>query len=222
MKKLVLSIIVATALAGVTALAQGSGDEGLPKGMQAFREYCLSVRNGIESADFEALDDCIAGYDPAVYRQAGKFTYNSTTIELATLEEYKLKEGSQSVDLKGHNRFDPPYVDDYNATHGHPVDIGEPTLVRGFGCYFTQIAIAAKGKCTLVTEGAYDMALFAVAEAGGLLSLVVRDLANNQQFSDLGGKPCVQAVWDMEEYGNIEIELENVTDRDISVIVVTN
>lgn len=215
-------LILALCLSTCTLSAQ---TDKMSDVMELFKDYCLRVRDGIGEKNVAVLEDCLIEYDSDKLSDEGTFDYKSTSIGLITFEDLTVKDGKDAVPLSSHYRFDPAYVDTLLAMNLQPIELEPPTLLRSFyDCKYIHKAIAAHGKCVFSAQDSGSKELFIVAETGGLINLTVRDIRNNQTVKDgtPKGKPSAQAHWEMERLGEYEIEVENTTDKDISIIIVAN
>ena len=196
--------------------------------MALFKEYCLKVRNGVEQQDITALEDCLKEFNQQEYQQtAGNFTYKGQTIALAPYDRFNVVDSaSASRPLGSHLRFDPAYVDTLLATDLQPIELDTPPLLRSdsYDCKYTHQVIAAKSKCMYNSKGSGAKELFVVAENGGAVNLTVRNKKNNVEVKDESpqGKPAAEVTWNMPRFSQYDIEIENKSDKDISVIIVSN
>ena len=195
--------------------------------MELFKEYCLKVREGIGNQDISALENCLKEFNQKVYQTTGgNFVYNGQTIALARYDRFYSVDTLASVPMGSHLKFDPAYVDTLLATDLQPVELDGPTLLRsdGYDCMYIHRAIAAKGKCIYKSKGSGSKELFVVAENGGTVNLTVKDAKNKVEVKDASsaGKPSAEVTWSMPRFGDYSSEVENTSDKDISVIIVTN
>ena len=195
--------------------------------MELFKEYCLKVREGIGSQDIATLEDCLKEFNQKTYNATGgNFVYNGQTIALTKYDRFYKVDTLASVPMGNHLKFDPAYVDTLLATDLQPVALEEPTLLRsdGYDCMYIHQAIAAKGKCVYQAKGSGAKELFVVAENGGTINLVVKNPKNKVEVKDASsaGKPLAEVTWSMPRFSDYSIEVENTSDKDISVIIVTN
>lgn len=195
--------------------------------MELFKEYCLKVREGIGSQDIATLEDCLKEFNQKTYNATGgNFVYNGQTIALTKYDRFYKVDTLASVPMGNHLKFDPAYVDTLLATDLQPVALEEPTLLRsdGYDCMYIHQAIAAKGKCVYQAKGSGAKELFVVAENGGTINLVVKNPKNKVEVKDASsaGKPSAEVTWSMPRFSDYSIEVENTSDKDISVIIVTN
>lgn len=195
--------------------------------MELFKEYCLKVREGIGSQDIATLEDCLKEFNQKTYNATGgNFVYNGQTIALTKYDRFYKVDTLASVPMGNHLKFDPAYVDTLLATDLQPVALEEPTLLRsdGYDCMYIHQAIAAKGKCVYQAKGSGAKELFVVAENGGTINLVVKNPKNKVEVKDASsaGKPSAEVTWIMPRFSDYSIEVENTSDKDISVIIVTN
>ena len=195
--------------------------------MELFKEYCLKVREGIGNQDISALENCLKEFNQKVYQTTGgNFVYNGQTIALTKYDRFYKVDTLASVPMGNHLKFDPAYVDTLLATDLQPVALEEPTLLRsdGYDCMYIHQAIAAKGKCVYQAKGSGAKELFVVAENGGTINLVVKNPKNKVEVKDASsaGKPSAEVTWIMPRFSDYSIEVENTSDKDISVIIVTN
>lgn len=195
--------------------------------MELFKEYCLKVREGIGSQDIATLEDCLKEFNQKAYNATGgNFVYNGQTIALTKYDRFYKVDTLASVPMGNHLKFDPAYVDTLLATDLQPVALEEPTLLRsdGYDCMYIHQAIAAKGKCVYQAKGSGAKELFVVAENGGTINLVVKNPKNKVEVKDASsaGKPSAEVTWSMPRFSDYSIEVENTSDKDISVIIVTN
>lgn len=195
--------------------------------MELFKEYCLKVREGVGSQDIAALEDCLKEFNQKTYQATGgNFVYNGQTIALMKYDRFYDVDTQASVPMDGHLKFDPAYVDTLLATDLQPIALEGPTLLRsdGYDCKYIHRAIAAGGKCVYKSKGSGPKELFVVAENGGTVNLTVKDPKNKVEVKDVSpsGKPSAEVVWSMPRFSDYSIEVENTSDQDISVIIVTN
>lgn len=190
--------------------------------MELFKEYCLRVREGVENRNVDMLIDCILQYDA----EKEEFTYKDVKINLQPFDRFCARDTAAQVPMGNHLHFDPAYVDTLVATNMQPVALAEAILLRAdaYDCKLTHRAIKAHGKCVYYSKGSGNRELFVVAENGGRINLVVRDEKNGQVMQDVSaeGKPSAQVVWKMPRLGTYTIEVENTSDKEISVIIVSN
>ena len=196
--------------------------------MALFKEYCMNVRNGMERQDTTALQHCLAGFSRQEYLQTGgNFTYKGQTIALAPYDNFTASDpASTGQPLSNHLKFDPFYVDTLLASGLQLVDIETPAPLRSdnYDCKYIHQVIAAKGKCKYKSKGSGNKELFVVAENGGAINLTVRDPKNKVEVKDKSpnGKPSAEAIWKMPRFSQYDVEIENKSDKDISVIIVSN
>ena len=168
----------------------------------------------------------IARNQKAYNATGGNFVYNGQTIALTKYDRFYKVDTLASVPMGNHLKFDPAYVDTLLATDLQPVALEEPTLLRsdGYDCMYIHQAIAAKGKCVYQAKGSGAKELFVVAENGGTINLVVKNPKNKVEVKDASsaGKPSAEVTWSMPRFSDYSIEVENTSDKDISVIIVTN
>lgn len=196
--------------------------------MELFKDYCLRIRDGVASKNLDELADCLKEYNADEYNSSGGlFVYKGEKISLTAFDRFSLVESLSPGDipLGQHLQFEPSYVDTLVAMDLQPVELEEASLLRSdFDCRYAQRAIAAHSKCTYRSKGSGPKELFVVAEAGGMINLTVSDVKNNQVLKDVSseGKPSAQVCWEMKNFGEYTIEVENLSDKDISVIIVGN
>ena len=163
--------------------------------MELFKEYCLKVREGIGSQDIATLEDCLKEFNQKAYNATGgNFVYNGQTIALTKYDRFYKVDTLASVPMGNHF------------------------------CMYIHQAIAAKGKCVYQAKGSGAKELFVVAENGGTINLVVKNPKNKVEVKDASsaGKPSAEVTWSMPRFSDYSIEVENTSDKDISVIIVTN
>ncbi|WP_251967460.1 hypothetical protein NEE14_014980 [Parabacteroides sp. AD58] len=196
--------------------------------MELFKDYCLRIRYGVASKNLDELVDCLKEYNAEEYNSSGGlFVYKGEKIGLTAFDRFSLLKDLSPGDipLGQHLQFEPSYVDTLVSMDLQPVELEEASLLRSeFDCRYTQRAIAAHSKCTYCTKGSGPKELFVVAEADGMINLTVNDVRNNQVLKDVssGGKPSAQVCWEMKNFGEYTIEVVNLSDKDISVIIVGN
>ena len=219
-----LSIIALLCSATGTRAQQGT----LSPKMALFKEYCMNVRNGMEGKDTDVLQNCLKGFSRQEYLQTGgDFTYKGQTIALAPYDNFTASDSaSYGKPLGNHLRFDPFYVDTLLASGLQPVEVETPALLRSdnYDCKYIHRVITAKGKCKYKSKGSGNKELFVVAENGGAVNLTVRDPKNKVEVKDKSpkGKPSAQAIWKMPRFSQYDVEIENKSNKDISVIIVSN
>ncbi len=200
-------------------------DEALSPKMELFKEYCLRVRDGIENNNISELKECVAGYEKANYKKNKSFIYGDSKINLLSMDYFAIKDSVEADSMGAHLRFTPDYVNAYIIANLMPVKIKEPSRLRGFyDCKYTHEAIKAGGKCKyeISKHGDENVELFVVAENGGLINLRVLGKKDKLIVENIEGKPFAQAKWKMPCDEEFSIEVENVSDKDISVIIVSN
>ena len=200
-------------------------DSGLSLKMELFKEYCIRIRNGIETRNADELMDCISEYEPGKYAD-GLFSYKGTEIKLASFERVAKIDGlPNDTVLDKHYSFEPKDIDWILVADFMPITLYEAPLLRvtPHDCQFTQRIIASKETAKYSSCGSGLKELFIVAESGGFINLSVKTIkAGNDDTETVatdtiaGGKPCVQAIWKMERFGEYRIEIENCSNREIS------
>lgn len=201
--------------------------EALSPKMELFKEYCLNVRNAVAGHDLDTLEDCLKEFNQKTYMASGgDFVYRGETIALTPFSHFYPVDTLAAAPLESHLKFDPAYIDTLLATDLQPIALQSPTLLRSssYDCMYTHQAIKAHGRCVYRSKGSGPKELFVVAENGGLVNLTVRDKKNQTETKDETptGKPAAEVTWNMARFGEYEIEIANMSDKDISVIVVTN
>ena len=220
-------LVLALALC-TTAYAQ---DSGLSPKMELFKEYCIRIRNGIETRNADELLDCISEYEPGKYAD-GLFSYKGTEIRLASFERMtKISGSTNDTVLDRHYSFEPKDIDRILVAEFMPINLYEAPLLRvtPHDCQFTQRIIAPDETAKYSSRGSGPKEMFIVAESGGFINLTVKTVKAGDNAAETvvadtatGGKLCVEAVWNMERFGEYIIEIENCTDREINVIIVHN
>ena len=194
--------------------------------MELFKEYCLRVSKAAANCDVDELIDCISQWEPNVNGKE-QFKYKNKLLNCTPMSVSNV-DNSGEASIYGHNQFMPEYVDSLIVNKCMPMEIIEPPLLRAnnlFECTYLVRAIKPKSKVSYILyDCADDIELFFVSENGGLLNLYVKDDENSKTYSDItpDGKPCVQLKWNMYYSGDIEVTIENVTDNEVSFILVMN
>lgn len=142
---------------------------------------------------------------------------------------------SDPLSFNGHFVFDEVFID--SLVYGRKVyafaqRYAERRSIRGTssgGTVFDRTAIVRKQssmKFSLVTKGRQELAV--VTEPGGMVTLHIYDKTHGKWFNDTQdvkkGKPARCAVLDLpkNERTQLEIEIINVTDKDISFVILGN
>ncbi len=193
-------------------------------GMDYFKDYCLRVRQGVGNNDAKELMECIDGYDSTKYKDDHYFFYKDKKIQLFPLV-LEIKDG-EANGMGKHIMFTPDYIDAYIIANLEPVEIDPPSLTRGaYDCRYFHYVIKAHSECTFLAkdENADFGELFVVTEDGGLVNLTVCDVSGQNVIAqDKNGGPSAQAKWKFGAANEYAITVENVSDKDVSVIIVTD
>lgn len=210
-----------------TTTALGQDRKGLSPKMELFKEYCLNVRQGVETRDIGLLEDCLKDFNLERYYADGDFVYKGEEIAITTDGRLTRVDSLSTAPVAygNHLKFDPAYVDTLVATDLQPVAFNPPTALRStYDCMVSHQVIPAGGRSVFASKGSGKKEMFVVAENGGAVNLTVSNPKNQVKVSDGSptGKPAPQVIWQMPRFSDYTVEVENKSDRDISVIIVVN
>lgn len=220
MKKIsLMSILFLHIFAGIS-VAQESV---LSKQMAIYRDFCLKVREGVELKDVQILKECIAEWNG----DASTVTFQGQTVQLTDFDRFYVMDDSDETTLEGHLLYRPEFVDslivyDINLANHY---IEKPLTMRtSYDCKFVHRALAPRGKGVYSSKGSGNRELLVVAENGGAVNLYVSDERNNIQRSDASsqGKTAAWVCWEMDRFGTYTITIENISDKEISFVIVSN
>ena len=239
MKRIFVLIIGAITMLPFCVYSQEQDIE-LSKPMIAFKSYCLEVRNAVQQRDLNALIECIRDWQPADTIDnkiiPETFYYNNVHIVYGLLGDFTCVDSLPEIPLGKHLKFLPFDVDNMITNDFVSVEINSASLLRDkkkkSNCKYAIRTLPPKEKRTYKTFGANDIEMFVVAENGGLINMYVHALERNFEMeivnetflSDTApeGKPYAQLKWNMYYSGDIEVTVENMTDNEVSFILVRN
>lgn len=198
--------------------------------MTAFKEYCVRAANAAAVCNTDELIKCIEGWEPAEGTKDEKFVYEKELINYVPFGTFLLKDTVQETVLNNHFKFLPVEVDNWIVNKCEPVAIADAHALRKepTHCEYVVRALKAKGKGVYVTRGAGNVEMFVVAESGGKINFSVhavetnfkKEIIGETNLSDNGGSQSAQLIWAMNRNGEINFTVENLTDKEISFIVV--
>ncbi len=226
MRKIAYLILVINLLQ--VTVANGQNLELSPK-MAAFKQYCLDVRHGVETRNSDILIDCISNWTPADKANEEHFEYNGEKINYTFFNKLTCVDTTSEVPLGLHLRFLPAYIDTLIANNFEAVAIAEAHILRADEKHveYTIRALAPKSSATYATNTNNDIEIFAVAENGGKLKLSAHtiernfkhEIINETSHSAPEGESA-QLIFHIERSGELEFSIENISDEEISFIVV--
>lgn len=218
-----LSIILSLLLSQLSlCLAQE-----LDPAMQAYLDFCLLEREALSASpiDCSKLERCIEEGD------RDNFIFQGQRISLAPNATFRTVAARDSVGMTGHAIFKPWFVDSVLVSCIMPDElIDEPMLKRGSGdnCFAEHRALKARGRATYAFQGSGDMQVFAVADCGGLLRVTVSSpraaaYKFRHQAEATAERPAAVLRWDMgDDYGDIIVTVENLSNRAVGFVFATN
>ena len=226
MNKIVWGLILSATLYPNMMLAQDS--TRLSSKMEMFKEYCRRVANGFEQRNVDELIDCISQWMMPKNGKEECFVYRDTLLRCKPMD-IEDEDFDSVIMPEGHLLFMPAYIDtliinDFESINTFSV----VSLCRGenYDCMYAIRALAAHDKASYIV---YDCAkiteLFVIPEFGGMINLYVEDKENSHSYSDTApdGKMYAQLKWDIPILsGKITVTVENVSNKEISFILVRN
>lgn len=234
MKKITFIILILSALP-LGIKAQNEQSSSLSPDMEAFKDYCIRVANAAVTCNTDDLSSCIEKWEPAEYdgdgnlTKAEKLIYNNEELEYTAFSDLVDVDVSNEEILGMHFGFLPEAVDNWITNKCEAVELADANMLRGDAVNFEYTVRALKPQCkaTYSTRSAGDIELFVVAENGGKITLAIHsvekkngEITNETTLSDLNGGQSAQLAWSMDRNGDIEITVENLTEKEISFIMV--
>lgn len=234
MKRIILSIFILCV--GVISVFAQEDNELSPK-MLALKKYCIRTANAAGTGNKDELIQCIDGWEPAEYDDNGnitkpeKFVYDGLPIMYSRFGHLLLRDTvQQEVSIGRHFEFVPAKVDSIITNDYEPVLLADAAMLR-FGekdCEYAVRALQPHGKALYETRGTGEIEMFVVAEYEGLINFSIHsveknfkgDITGETRLSDNSGKQSAQLMWTMSRSGTIYFSVENLTDKEISFIVV--
>lgn len=210
--------------------------QNLSPKMAAFKEYCLNVANASASCNISELEKCIENWTPAELDDNGnliteeKFVYKNEQINYVMFGNLQCEDTVQEVSTGIHFSFLPPAVDSWIANNCEPVLIAEANLLRAEenSMEYSVRTLKPHGKAVYSTRGAETVEMFVVAENGGKIRFsahsvekkISGEITNEIRLTDPSDGQSAQLIWTMNRNGDVDFSVENLTDREISFIVV--
>ncbi|MBO7595698.1 MAG: hypothetical protein J6T70_01475 [Bacteroidales bacterium] len=205
--------------------------------MSAFKDYCIHAANAAGTDDKDELMRCIDGWEQAEFDDNGnvvkpeKFVYDGQPIVYSRFGFLQLRDTVQQVaDVSSHFEFVPAKVDSILTNNYEPILLADAAMLR-IGkktCEYAVNALQPHGSVFYETRGTGDMEMFVVAEYGGQINFAIHSvekdfmgaITNETILSDNGGNQSAQLIWTVSRNGTIYFSIENLTDKEISFIVV--
>lgn len=221
MKKFII-YVVCMCICGQICLAQ---EFQLSKELSTYRDYCLTVREGVEKKDVKLLENSIKDWNG----KDDQVGFNGIQLSLVEFDRFVVLDSTGESNLKGHLLFYPKCVDSlivYDASLEN-YSIEKPEILRGGGGYDCKIihrALLPGGKAVYSSKGSGQREILVVTENGGAINLYVEDLKNGVKVSDVSveGKPAAWVCWKMERFGVYTMTIENKSAKTISFVIASN
>ncbi len=229
MGKNIVSILI------LSLMPLGIFAQDLSPKMAAFKDFCVRTANAASACNVDELAVCIENWEPGesdvngAEAKAENFVYNNEQIRYMEFGNINNVDVANEVMVGVHFGFTPAAVDSWITNHCEVVTLADANMLRGDETDFeyTVRAVKANSKVTYSTRGSGDLAMFVVAENGGKVNLSIHAVekdrsgnVNETNLSDNSGSQSAQLMWTMERNGTIEFTVENVSDREISFILV--
>lgn len=203
--------------------------------MAAFKDFCVRSADAAAVCNSDELALCIDNWEPGEYDDNGniikeeKFEYNKMPIKCIKFGNFDTVDAENEVIVGMHFGFTPSAVDSWITNRCEAVTLADANMLRcdGSDLEYTVRALKANSKATYSTRGSGDIEMFVVAENGGKINFSVhaveRDRGGNvseTNLADNSGSQTAQLMWTMNRNGKIEFTVENISDKEISFIVV--
>lgn len=213
-------VIISTFLFFVflTGWAQSFPVGELNDNMQRFYKGCMTLREGISSKDVITLDKAIELLDDDAQ--------NPDRIELYSLS-LGCADTLNQCSMQGHMYYDADYAEFFKENMGLGVYSEAAESLRGkpSNCQIAHRAIKANSKVQYTVRMAGSCQMFVLAEIGGSIKAKV-NFDNDKEFVgvsyDNGALSYLK--WEMNAFPpkEVTITIENVCDKEISYVIVSN
>ena len=239
MKKFLFIILILSALP-FKIMAQDEEDGELSSVMSAFKDYCLRAANAAANRDVDALAACIDNWEPGEYDSEGntikaeKLTYNDEEITYINFGKLDCIDCASERVVGMHFGFMPKAVDSWITNQCEPTLVADAYTLRAgeepIELEYEVRALKPKSKAVYSTVGTGDVEMFVVAEKGGSVKLSIHSIekpdrngnVKDTSLTDDSGGQSAQLSWSMYRNGNIEITVENTSNKEISFIMAKN
>lgn len=211
-------------------------DTSLSPKMAVFKDYCIRVANAAGECNTDILIDCIDNWTPEERDINGniinpeKFIYHKETINYIPFGNLELVDTLQEVSPQGHFAFLPAEVDSWIANKCEAVAIADAHILRAEvnHCEYTIRALKQGGKAIYSSRGAGKMEMFVVAEHNAKIRFTIhaeeinfkKEVIKEIDLTFPSEGQAAQLSWLMAHNGTVVFSIENLTDRDISYIIV--
>lgn len=213
--KVFVAITIATLLFSFTETKA----QGLSEKIMTYKEICIDLRTSIENLDAKGVRDCeqrfLSAMDTFSIKEASLFPVDETTKELS---------------LDGHIVFDVAYIDSlikYNmdfslAEFDSHTAVRETSSPSEKDIYVALKVIPANGELNYKYYGSGEMQLAIVTERKEPFSVVIVSNGSTQTLKAENGS--IEHVWNLpSDYNDaIEIKIENLSEQDLSCIIISN
>lgn len=204
--------------------------------MAAFKDFCIRTANAAAVCDVDDLAACIDNWEAGEYDGNGNeikpehFVYNNEEIKISPFSNVNDDDVTDEVIVGMHFGFTPAAVDSWITNKCEAMTLADANMMRGdeIEMEYAVRALKANSKATYSTRGSGALEMFVVAEKGGKVNLAVHaiekdrsgNVLNETNISDNTAAQLAQLIWTMDRNGKIEFTVENVSDKEISFIIV--